>query len=398
MLDSEPVELMEPMLPAAGDRSLEDLAADLIAKSSALTASLNPNVANNLGELVRSMNCYYSNLIEGHKTHPVDIDRALANDLSPEPKKRSLQLEAKAHIEVQRLIDRGQDLPNVVSAQEIAWIHRQFGQRLPPDLLDVENPQTGKRVEIVPGEWRTSDVIVGRHIPISAPAIPKFLQRFEEAYQPKRLSKIQQVIAVSASHHRLLWIHPFFDGNGRVARLFSHAFLQRIGIGSSLWSIARGLARNVGEYKSLLMQADGERWNDYDGRGNLTARGLREFCQFFLSTCIDQIEFMRSLFEVERLLGRIELYVEEEIRAGKLLDRSFPLLREALLAGAFERGRAATITGYKERQARSVLKGLIKAGLLVADSPKGAVRLGFPTEAIERFFPKLYPAVGERSN
>ncbi len=386
------------MLPAAGDRSLEDLAADLIAKSSALTASLNPNVANNLGELVRSMNCYYSNLIEGHKTHPVDIDRALANDLSPEPKKRSLQLEAKAHIEVQRLIDRGQDLPNVVSAQEIAWIHRQFGQRLPPDLLDVENPQTGKRVEIVPGEWRTSDVIVGRHIPISAPAIPKFLQRFEEAYQPKRLSKIQQVIAVSASHHRLLWIHPFFDGNGRVARLFSHAFLQRIGIGSSLWSIARGLARNVGEYKSLLMQADGERWNDYDGRGNLTARGLREFCQFFLSTCIDQIEFMRSLFEVERLLGRIELYVEEEIRAGKLLDRSFPLLREALLAGAFERGRAATITGYKERQARSVLKGLIKAGLLVADSPKGAVRLGFPTEAIERFFPKLYPAVGERSN
>jgi Fic family protein len=389
---------MEPMLPAAGDRSLEDLAADLIAKSSALTASLNPNVANNLGELVRSMNCYYSNLIEGHKTHPVDIDRALANDLSPEPKKRSLQLEAKAHIEVQRLIDRGQDLPNVVSAQEIAWIHRQFGQRLPPDLLDVENPQTGKRVEIVPGEWRTSDVIVGRHIPISAPAIPKFLQRFEEAYQPKRLSKIQQVIAVSASHHRLLWIHPFFDGNGRVARLFSHAFLQRIGIGSSLWSIARGLARNVGEYKSLLMQADGERWNDYDGRGNLTARGLREFCQFFLSTCIDQIEFMRSLFEVERLLGRIELYVEEEIRAGKLLDRSFPLLREALLAGAFERGRAATITGYKERQARSVLKGLIKAGLLVADSPKGAVRLGFPTEAIERFFPKLYPAVGERSN
>jgi hypothetical protein len=105
---------MEPMLPAVGDRSLEDLAAALIAKSSALTASLNPNVANSLRELVRSMNCYYSNLIEGHKTHPLDIDRALANDLSEEPKKRSLQLEAKAHIEVQRLIDRGQDRPDTV--------------------------------------------------------------------------------------------------------------------------------------------------------------------------------------------------------------------------------------------------------------------------------------------
>jgi hypothetical protein len=193
-LELEAVELMEPMLPAAGNRLLEDLAADLMAKSSALTASLNPSVAHNLGELVRSMNCYYSNLIEGHKTHPLDIDRALANDLSEEPKKRSLQLEAKAHIEVQRLIDRGQDLPDVVSAEEIAWIHREFGKRLPPDLLYIENPQTGKRVEIVPGEWQTSDVIVGRHIPISAPAIPKFLRRFAEAYQLERLSKIQRSI------------------------------------------------------------------------------------------------------------------------------------------------------------------------------------------------------------
>jgi len=45
------------------------------------------------------MNCYYSNLIEGHETHPRDIDRALAKDYAKEPKKRSLQLEAVAHID-----------------------------------------------------------------------------------------------------------------------------------------------------------------------------------------------------------------------------------------------------------------------------------------------------------
>ena len=131
-----------------------------------------------------------------------------------------------------------------------------------------------------------------------------------------------------------------------------------------------------------------------DGQGNLTARGLQSFCEFFLKICIDQVEFMRSLLEPSQLLCRIELYVEEEIRAGRLLKGSFPLLREVLLADSLERGRAAAITGYKERQARSVLNQLVKAGLLVSDTPKGIVSLGFPIDVVERYFPKLYPSMG----
>ncbi|SKB15045.1 Filamentation induced by cAMP protein Fic [Planktothrix sp. PCC 11201] len=387
----ESVDLMEPMLPAVGNQLLDDLATELIALSRALNAQVTPSVALSMGELVRSMNCYYSNLIEGHNTHPRDIDRALANDFSQEPKKRSLQLEAKAHIEVQRMIDKGEEKDcAVVTTDYLIWIHREFCQRLSSDLLYVEDPQGKKRVEVKPGELRTGDVSVGAHVPISAPAIPRFLGRFEEAYNPKRLSLIQQVIAVAASHHRLLWIHPFFDGNGRVTRLFSHAFLRQIGVGSSLWSVSRGLARNANLYRDLLMAADKRRWNDLDGRGNLTEAGLQKFCKFFLETCIDQVTFMRSLLEPSQLLNRIELYVEEEIRAGRLLERSFPLLKEALYSGSFERGQAATITGYKERQARTVLKKLVEAGLLVSDTPKGAVRLGFPTDVVERYFPKLY--------
>jgi Fic family protein len=381
------------MLPAEGTRLLEDKGTELIAKSNALSAQVHPNVAASLAGLVRSMNCYYSNLIEGHTTHPRDIERALANEFSSEPKRRSLQLEAKAHIEVQRLIDEREVAVNVVGADYLQWIHYEFCRRLPGELLTLENPTTGERVSIIPGEFRTGGVIVGHHIPPSAAAIKRFLQRFEEAYSPKGLSKVRQVIAVAASHHRLLWIHPFYDGNGRVARLFSHTFLKLCGVGNCLWSISRGLARNINQYKGLLMEADRERWNDLDGRGNLTARGLNAFCQFFLETCIDQVEFMRSLLEPEQLLNRMEIYVEEEIRGGRLPKRSFSLLREAVLVGSLERGKASTITGYKERQARTVLNSLIRAGLLVSESPKGAVRLGFPTNVVERYFPKLYPSL-----
>jgi ribosomal protein L20 len=41
---------------------------------------------------VRGMNCYYSNLIEGHDTLPVDIERAMRADLATEPRRRDLQI------------------------------------------------------------------------------------------------------------------------------------------------------------------------------------------------------------------------------------------------------------------------------------------------------------------
>jgi Fic family protein len=339
------------------------------------------------------MNCYYSNLIEGHDTHPQDIERALHKDFSSQPKKRALQLEAVAHIEVQKAIDEGADDPSEpTTASYTLWLHREFCRRLPEELLWVEDPHSGRRVRVRPGEFRDGEVEVGRHVPPAASALPRFLARFEEAYNPERLSKVRRVVSIAASHHRFVWIHPFYDGNGRVARLMSHAMLKRMGIGSSLWSVARGLARDVNRYKALLMAADEPRRNDVDGRGVLSQAALIEFCEFFLSTCVDQVEFMRSILEPSELLRRMEIYTEEEVRAGRLPKGAFPLLREALLAGEFERGKAATITGYGERMARNVMSKLLVSGLLVSSSPKGPVRLGFPLAVVERWFPTLYPA------
>src|SRR5579863_1195523 len=102
-MTEESLGLMEPMTPPEANPELADLVVDLVARSQKLAGMLNPKVQGSIGDLVRSMNCYYSNLIEGHDTHPRDIDRALAKDYAREPKKRSLQLEAVAHIDVQRM-------------------------------------------------------------------------------------------------------------------------------------------------------------------------------------------------------------------------------------------------------------------------------------------------------
>jgi Fic family protein len=384
--------LMEPMLPSIDHPELEDLALQLAQKGSALAGTLHPIAQQSVGDLVRSMNCYYSNLIEGSPTRPRDIERALQDDYDKAPETRSLQLEARAHIAVQAMIDRGEAPAPRPTVDFLCWAHREFCSRLPEELLWGENPDTGKRLKVEPGIFREVGVSVGRHVPPHADNLRHFMSRFEAAYNPDRLSKVQQIIAIAAAHHRLVWIHPFLDGNGRVARLFSHAWLLDMGIGSSLWSVSRGLARSVNEYKDRLMAADSPRKGDLDGRGNLSHQELVNFCRYFLQTAIGQIEFMRKLLDADSLLARMRLHVEEQVMMKQLPKGAFQLLREALLAGEFRRGNAAEITGYQERAARDVLGLLLEKGYLKSDNARGPVRLGFPIDAVERWLPQLYPA------
>ncbi len=150
----EPVSLMEPMLISEGSRfrgELTDLAVELAARSAGFRRSLPDGIVTALANLVRSMNCYYSNLIEGHDTHPIDIERALKNDYSADPRKRNLQLEAKAHIEVQRWIDSGGLRGRAATRAAVCEVHRRFGELLPDELLWVENPETGERIKMVQG-------------------------------------------------------------------------------------------------------------------------------------------------------------------------------------------------------------------------------------------------------
>ena len=320
----ELVSLMEPLILGDGSRHrilLSDLLLDLTQKSAGFRRSLPPSLLASLADLVRSMNCYYSNLIEGHYTHPIDIERALQREYSQDRQKRDLQLEARAHIAVQCWIDDG-GLPasRAVTTEGITEVHKRFCELLPEDLLWVEDPQTHERVLVIPGQLRSRDVKVGRNLAISPGAVPRFLDRYAAIYS--RLGKSESILAAAAAHHRLLWIHPFLDGNGRVARLMSHAVLLETLDTGGVWSVARGLARNVQTYKALLADCDQPRRNDLDGRGALSEEALATFTNFLLSTCIDQVTFMESLLQPDRLRSRILLWAEEESRAGRLRTRA----------------------------------------------------------------------------
>lgn len=395
--DLETPERIEPAMLETLPPSITDVVAELSAKSAALGKALHPKTAASLADLVRIMNAYYSNLIEGHNTRPKDIARALEGVLDENEGRRNLQLEAASHVRLQEKIDRlaaGSGLPEPASIDFLKWTHAEFYRDVPEALLHIRSNDSTYVMR--PGEWRSSaadDVVVGRHQPPSSAHVEQFMAYFQNRYEFADMGMSSRIVAMAASHHRLNYIHPFPDGNGRVSRLMSHAMGHAAGIGAhGLWSVSRGLARGVEsrtDYKRMMDFADTPRENDLDGRGNLSQRALTEFVLWFLRVCLDQVTFMSGLFELDTLVRRLQALAERhfEMRA-----EAARLLEEAAIRGEFERGDAGRITGLSERSARRVLNEVIGKGLLGSDTPKGPVSIRFTPDAAEVVFPRLFPA------
>jgi Fic family protein len=256
-------------------------------------------------------------------------------------------------------------------------------------LMWVDDPQSGERVRVEGGEWRTQDVQIGRLIAISPGAIPRFLERFEAHYTKQ--GKLETVISAAAAHHRLAWIHPFLDGNGRVMRLMSHAvMLDSVGSGG-LWSVARGLARNAERYKALLGACDMPRRNDLDGRGTLSEEALVDFTRFFLQVCLDQVQFMESLMKPEELQTRVRVWVEKEARLRRLPVGSGLVLDALLYRGELPRSELPALLGVAERQAGRVTAALIASGAVTSHDKRAPLRLAFPAHLAGRWMPGLFP-------
>jgi len=385
---------IEPCLLENIPLSLADRISDLTGLAERLDAQLHPQAAASLADLVRIMNCYYSNLIEGHNTKPKDIERALVNQLALDEPRRNLQIEARSHICLQKKIDElyAKDmLPEPASVDFLRWLHREFYRDAPDAMLWIESGT--QRFKMEPGQFRSRkehDVSVGRHIPPDSDRVDDFMRYFEQRYRLTTLGKGGRMMAMAAAHHRLAYIHPFSDGNGRVSRLMSHAMGLKAGIGASgLWSVSRGLARGLQsrqEYKQMMDHADSPRQGDLDGRGNLSQKALIEFIDWFLQVCIDQVKFMTELFEFDRLAKRLKSYAE--IKA--MRPEAFQILHRILLLGEMPRGETERVTGLKERTARMVLADLVADGIVVSQTPKGPVTLRFTSQSTDILFPRLF--------
>ncbi|MGF1448904.1 MAG: Fic family protein [Opitutales bacterium] len=388
---------MEPLLPPEHAKELAELTVAIHREAGKLEGLLRGTENRlELARVVRQMNSYYSNLIEEHRTLPRDIERAQQADFDEDPKARSHQKLGLAHARVEAQIEsrfeNGLDREELYSLPFLRWIHASFFEDLPAELC-ISRDHQGREYEITPGELRQHRVDLGHHLPPDCDYLEPFLGRFFEFYGSSRILSTRRIAAIAAAHHRLLWIHPFADGNGRVARLFSHACLIDAEVaGVGLWTLSRGLARNRKRYFAQLSAADRRRDGDLDGRGNLSQKGLSEFCVAFAETLLDQITFMGSLLDLEGLSHRMEDFVFRQNLFGNARDNkgATRILTEALYKGTMPRGRAPELTGKKQTAARLLLHRVVDKGLLKSKGPSSPVHLAFPSSVHEAYFPQLF--------
>ncbi len=287
---------------------------------------------------------------------------------------------------------REDETVKVCSPEFLCWLHAEFYARMPEEFRRVKT-RSGGEDWVKPGELRECEVEVGRHVAPASASLPRFMQRFSQCYEPTALGPAQRLLGVAAAHHRLAWIHPFLDGNGRVTRLFTHACLIRVRAeGHGLWMMSRGLARHRDDYLAALASADMPRQGDLDGRGNLSDKGLTHFCRFFLTTAIDQVEFMTRLLDLDAMQERLLAFADLLVFRTAAPKETRHLLRDVFLRGEVTRGEAGRLLQMPERTARRHVGQLIAEGVLVSNGPAAPVRLGFPASHVGYYFPQLYPA------
>jgi len=367
-------------------------------ESPKLIGGYNDVVINEIKNLLRVTNSYYSNRIESEGTHPINIEKAMRKEFSKNSKEKKLQYLSLAYINTQKEFEKDPSR-NPFDVKFQKEMHKKFYSfEGMSDFLKIKHKDLS--VDMIPGELRNMDVQIGSHVAVPKDDVESLLIEYNDAYNKsiRYGLKANKILNIFSAHHGFLWIHPFLDGNGRTSRLLIDSLMNFIGIeGYGLWNISRGLARNNSKYKMFLAAADEHRLNDYDGRGNLTKKGLYNLVNFMLDVSIDQIKYMNSMLKIKELTARIEKYVEfsraNMYNIEPLPKHSHRLLQELLIKGSIKRGEVEKVIGTKQTVASEHIKELLKREYIQSDSPRGDIRIKFNAHFAMKIFPELIPDV-----
>lgn len=361
---------MMPLYPAEGTvhKQLE-YAHALIERDARLSNCLPAETVLALSDVMDIIGTYHSSRIEGYEVEPEVFTQAVADQDGP-----STRVVRSLHdaLMVMRKRVRSCDF-KAYGSSTVQMAHRLF---------------CAEQVEHMPGAYRQGVVTVGKHVSVESEAVPGMVGKLLE-FHARASSKASKLISLLALHHRLVWIHPFLDGNGRVARLILQLAMSEAGF-SALWSISRGLSLRVDDYYRALAGADQPRMGDLDGRGNLSDKRLVEFVQFMLEACEQEIDYAAHNLERDRLVRCIDAYfLDEALRpAGVTLD-SHLAWKALFFQGAMPRGEFKRLIPKGDRTATGQVAALAKADLVITTTSRSDLKPKIPMPLARLIFPAL---------
>lgn len=219
----------------------------------------------------------------------------------------------------------------------------------------------------IPGRWRSGPVYVRNddagEIVYEAPdaeLVPELMAELISALNA-RDGTMSALVRAAMGHLNLVMIHPFMDGNGRMARALQTLILAREGIlEPTFCSIEEYLGQNTQEYYKVLQQVGAGSWHP--------ERDAGPWIRFILTAHFRQAAtLLARTREIQRLWDSLEI----EIKRRMLPERTILALGDAAIGLRVRNSMYRTVAEIAENVASHDLKVLVDAGLLI---PKGERR------------------------
>lgn len=227
---------------------------------------------------------YNSNAIEGNSLTLKETFWVISEGITVKNKPLKDHLEAKDHHEaleyLYELIKPQNQL--TVSEKLTRELHRLVMKKTDEDWA---------------GHYRQSNVFITGtdHIPPDASAVPSTMAQLINWFARNR-RKLHPIELAAHLHHRLVFIHPFLDGNGRTARLLMNVVLMRKG-----YPLAIILKNDRKKYYQVLQQADKDNYSPFV---SFVAQAVERSLDIYLKTLTPITNTREKFYSLAKIAGK----------------------------------------------------------------------------------------------
>jgi len=226
-------------------------------------------------------------------------------------------------------------------------------------ILDLHFDACSFQRDKSPGNWRTSPIGVtgsGGRLIYNAPdadQVPGLMGEVVEWLEQQDIDS-HVVVRAAMAHLHVVSVHPFRDGNGRIARIVQSLVLAREGLlAPEFASIEDYLAAHTSEYYDVLQGVQGGRYQP--------ERDAAAWVSFCVEAHIEQAR--RRLEQIEQAGARWS-HLEQLVEKRGWPDRLVIALEQSLVGGT-DRTRYGDEADVSPASATSDLRRLLDAGLIV---------------------------------
>lgn len=336
------------------------IAADLIrieaAKQHILHLPMTPKVLANLRETARLFTTHYSTMIEGNRLDPKEIKKVL-KDKTHFPGRERDEKEVKGYYAALRQVEEWASKKTVISESIIQTLHALIMN----DGRVKVSPTLYRKEQNVIRDGRTRTIV---YLPPEAKDVPDLMTGLVEWICDNKELPCPLIAAIA--HYQFATIHPYFDGNGRTARLLTTLILHLGGYDlKGLYSLEEYYARKLDAYYQAI--SIGPSHNYYMGRAEAN---VTPWVEYFVEGMAVAFENVYKRMHEAQQLGELD----QEPLMRKLDPQQRHILKLFNSSEIVTANQIGKIFGYQPRTSSQLCKKWVDNGFLEIVNPSNKTR------------------------